>query len=173
MSITLASRRFSWILLLTLPLWFGACSKKNTDVTPNSASIQGSWRLSAYTIAPAFDLLGNGTKMTDLLEYYKQLGGQQLIDCFKTVTITFNADGKLSGGTSDAKCSGVAASPIGSSGTWVLTGSKLKITDGPDVSDYDVSLNGNTLKLSQTSVDDYDGDGKTESGTISLSMTKI
>lgn len=173
MNMILATRRLSWALLLTLPLWFGACSKKNTDVTPNAAAVQGSWRLSAYTIDPAFDLMGTGTKITDLLEYYKQAGGQQLIDCFKAVTVTFNADGKLSGNTSNSQCSGIAASPVGSSGTWVLTGSKLKITDGLDIEEYDVSLNGNTLKLSQTEVDDYDGDGKDESGTITLVMTKV
>jgi hypothetical protein len=85
---------------------------------------------------------------------------------------TFNADGKLTGATTP-QCTNVGASPIGSNGTWALTGSKLKITDGSDVEEYDVSLNGNTLKLSQTAVDDYDGDGKTETGTISLVLTKV
>jgi hypothetical protein len=169
MNMILASRRLPWALLLILPLWFGACSKKNTDVAP---AIQGSWRLTAYTIDPAFDLLGTGSKTTDLLEFYKQFAGQQLIDCFKAVTITFNADGKLTGATTP-QCTNVGASPIGSNGTWALTGSKLKITDGSDVEEYDVSLNGNTLKLSQTAVDDYDGDGKTETGTISLVLTKV
>ncbi|HEX9958906.1 MAG TPA: lipocalin family protein [Fibrella sp.] len=172
MNMTLSTRRLSWALLLTITFLFGACSKKNTDVTPNSAAIQGSWRLSAYTIDPAFDLLGKGTKTNDLLEFFKEFGGQEFVDCFKAVTLTFTADGKING-TTTAQCTNVGSSPIGGNATWVLTGSKLKITEGTDVTDYDVSLNGNTLKLSQTVEDDFDGDNKTETGTLSLVMTKV
>lgn len=58
--------------------------------------------------------------------------------------------------------------------TWKLDGSKLTITDstGPDV--YDTVLSGNTLKMSQTdSSTDYDGDGKKDTVTITLELTKV
>jgi len=171
MNIALSTRRLSWALLLTIPLWFGACSKSTTDVTPNS--IQGSWRLSGYTIDPAFDFVGNGTKTNDILGFYALLpGGAQFVDCYKSITLTFAADGKVTGTTSTA-CSGVDASPFGSTATWASSSAgKVKITDGTDVQEYDATISGTTLKLAQTFTDDFDGDGKSETGTVTLVMTK-
>nr|ARK09941.1 hypothetical protein A6C57_06080 [Fibrella sp. ES10-3-2-2] len=171
MNITLSTRRLSWALLLALPLWFGACSKSTTDVTPNS--IEGSWRLTGYTIDPAIDLAGNGTKTNDILGYYALLpGGSQYVECYKAITLTFAASGKITGTTTTA-CSGIDASPFASTATWAsTTAGKVKITDGTDVQEYDVNISGTTLKLSQTFTDDFDGDGKTENGTVALVMTK-
>ncbi|MEZ0542562.1 lipocalin family protein [Fibrella arboris] len=172
MTLKLITRRLSWALLLTIPLWFG-CSKKDTDITPSAASIQGSWRQFGYTIDPAFDITGSGTKVTDILEAFKSVtGGAQFVDCYKSVTITFNADGQITGTVSIA-CSGIDASIFGSTATWSATGSKVKITEGAAVQEYDATISGTTLKLSQTFVDDFDNDGKTETATVSYAMTKV
>lgn len=154
-----------------MPLWFGACSKSSTDVTPTAATIQGSWLIGGYTIDPAYDILGTGTKTNDLLLLYKQLLGQDFVDCFKATTLTFNADGKVTGSTT-AKCASIGASPVGSGATWTLAGSKLTIKDGTDVTTYDVSLSGTTLKLSETVTADFDRDNKNDTGTLSIVLTK-
>ena len=172
MTILPITRCLSWALLLTFPMLFSECSKKGTDVVPSAAALQGSWRLSAYTIDPAYDLLGNGTKTNDLLAFYKALGGQLLVDCFKATTITFNANGKITSTTTPA-CTNVEANPIASGATWVLAGNKLKITEGTDVTESDVSINGNTLKLSRQETEDFDDDGKNDTATLSLILTKV
>ncbi|MBO0949232.1 lipocalin-like domain-containing protein [Fibrella forsythiae] len=154
-----------------MPFWFGACSKSNTDVTPSASSIQGSWLIGGYTIDPAYDILGTGTKTNDLLLLYKQLLGQDFVDCFKATTLTFSADGKVIGSTT-AKCTSIGASPVGSAATWTLTGTKLTIKDGTDVTTYDVSLSGTTLKLSETVTADFDNDNKNDTGTLSFVLTK-
>lgn len=166
------TRRLSWAVLLTLPLLFSQCSKKGTDVVPSAAALQGSWRLSAYTIDPAYDLLGTGTKTNDLLVLFKALGGQQLVDCFKATTITFNANGKVTS-TTTAACTSVEASPIESGATWVLTGNKLKITEGSDVTESEVSISGNTLRIFRQETEDFDDDGKNDTATLSLILTKV
>ncbi len=171
MNMTLFTRRLSWALLLTIPFWVGAC-KKDTDATPSTAAVQGSWRVSGYTIDPAFDLLGNGTKTNDLFLVLNDLFGQQFVDCLKVTTVTFAADGKVTGSTT-AACSSLDTSPFSSTATWTLTGNKLKITEGTDVTEYDASVSGNTLKLSETLTDDFDGDNKKETATLSLAFTKV
>ena len=168
---SLSTRRLSWVLLLLFPFLFSECGKKSTDVVPTSAALQGSWRLTAYTIDPAYDLLGDGKKTNDLLAALGSFAGQQFVTCFKAVTLTFNANGKVTSTTTPA-CTNTNASPVDNGATWALTGSKLKITEGTDVNEFDVSISGNTLRLSQPDTDDYDNDGKKETVTLSLVLTK-
>ncbi|MEZ0485804.1 lipocalin family protein [Fibrella aquatica] len=169
---TFSTRQLSWALLLAIPFWLGACSKKDTDITPSASAIQGSWKVSAYTIDPAFDLIGSGTKTNDLLDFYKAFLGQPFVDCFKAVTVTFNANGKITSTTTSA-CSSVDASFVANESTWVLAGNKLTVTEGTDVNVFDVTISGNTLKLAQSITEDFDGDNKNDTATVTLSLTKV
>ncbi|MBC7570535.1 MAG: hypothetical protein H7319_12470, partial [Spirosoma sp.] len=56
--------------------------------------------------------------------------------------------------------------------TWKVDGNKLTITDGADVTVYDVAKNGNTMKLSTMDKADYDGDGKEETYTNTIELAK-
>ena len=165
------TRLSAWILVLTLSLWFGSCGKKSDSVNPG---IEGTWQYSGFRIDPALDLLGNGVKTNDLLTLFASSPDE--ITCFKTTRLTFAAGGKLTE-TPGQKCTappaGTTTAPA--SLTWKLDGTKLTITGGtgtPDV--LDVVISGNTMKLSQTdSNSDYDGDGKKDTVTTTLELTKI
>ncbi len=171
-------RFLAWAMVVVMPLWFGNCSKKSDDaVTPSTSSIEGSWQISGMKIDPAFDLTGTGKKTNDLLGAYGQLLGADIVTCLTTTKINFLAGGKLTE-TPGSKCtsSSTSTDPIstGSSSTWKLNGSKLTITDGSGSSEvFDTALSGNTLKMSQTdSSTDYDGDGKKDTVTLTLELTK-
>ncbi|AUD02580.1 lipocalin-like domain-containing protein [Spirosoma pollinicola] len=169
---------FAWVLVLAMPLWFGSCKKGSDDtVTPaTSSSIQGGWKISGYKIDPGVDFLGTGQKNTDLLAYFKSLPnglGTDLVDCLTGTTIIFNANGKVTG-TPGAKCTtSTDVNPVEDNSTWKLDGTKLTLTSGTDVTVYDTVISGNTLKLSGPDKEDFDGDGKEETYTVTLELTKV
>jgi hypothetical protein len=166
-------RSIAWLLLLSLPAWLGACGNKGDSVSPSS--VQGSWRISSYTIDPAFDLTGTGKKTNDAFELYKAVAGQQAVDCIKTVTITFKSDGTMGGSASTAAACRdfVGDFTPTSAATWKVTGNKLQITDSGTTQEYDIALSGSELKMSQKETDDLDGDGKEETITLTLGLTKV
>lgn len=170
-------RLTTWALIVAIPLWFGSCKKGSDDpVTPTTASVQGSWKISGYKIDPGVDFLGTGQKNTDLLAYFKSLPnglGTDLADCLTGTTIIFNANGTVTG-TPGAKCSASTnVNPVEDNSTWKLDGTKLTLTSGSDVTVYDTVISGNTLKLSGPEQADFDGDGKDESYTVTLELTKV
>ncbi|RYF58530.1 MAG: hypothetical protein EOO39_34150 [Cytophagaceae bacterium] len=171
------ARIMAWALVVAMPLWFGSCKKGSDDaVTPTTASVQGSWKISGYTINPGVDFLGSGQKSTDLLAALRSLPnglGNDAVECLTTSTITFNANGKVTG-TNGSKCASSAEyNPIEDNASWKLDGNKLTITSGSDVTVYDATISGNTLKLSGQEMEDFDGDGKDEAYTTTLEMTKV
>lgn len=174
------ARIIAWALVIAMPLWFGSCKKGTDDaVTPTTSSVQGSWKISGYTINPGVDFLGTGQKNTDLLVYLRSLPqgfekiGSDAADCLTTTIITFNASGKVTG-TPGSKCSSSTEyNPIEENASWKLDGNKLTLTSGSDVTVYDVTNTGNTLKLSGQEMEDFDGDGKDEAYTVTLEMTKV
>lgn len=163
-------RRLSQALLLLLPLWVGACGMKSDEAKPLSELIRGTWRYVSYTIDPSFDLLSTGAKTNDLMAYYEQLIGPPTTDCFTKTTLTFTADGQLVG-DQPAPCT-PSTNPIGAKATWAITSSKLVIDNSFLKKEYDVAINGNTLRLSYGLTRDFDNDGKSEPATLALSLTK-
>lgn len=170
-------RLMAWALVVAMPMWFGSCKKGSDDaVTPTTSSVEGSWRISGYKIDPGVDFLGTGQKSNDVLAYFKSLPnglGNDLVDCLTGTTIIFNAGGKVTG-TPGAKCSASTdVNPVEDNSTWKLDGSKLTLTSGSDVTVYDTVISGNTLKLSGKELEDFDGDGKDETYTVTLELTKV
>jgi hypothetical protein len=163
----------AWTLLVSMLLWFGSCKKSDDAVTPSAASVQGDWKIVSYKIDPGVDFLGTGTKSNDLLTLYKAFpGGDDIIACLTTTIITFNSNGKIIG-KSGPKCTASGdKGPIEDNSTWKLDGNKLTITTGTDVSIYDTTLSGNTLKLVTQEMEDFDGDGKKENYMITIELTK-
>ncbi len=166
----------AWALVVVMPLWFGSCKKGGDDaVTPSMSSIEGNWKISGYKIDPGVDFLGTGQKNTDLLAFYRSLPnglGNDVVDCLTSTIITFNAGGKITG-KAGAKCTASTdMNPVEDNSTWKLDGNKLTITSGTEVTTYDTTISGNTLKLSGKELEDFDGDGKDETYTITLEMTR-
>lgn len=170
-------RILGWTLVLALPLWFGSCKKGSDDaVTPSTSSVQGSWRISGYKIDPGVDFLGNGQKQTDLLAYFRSLPngiGNEVVDCLTSTTVTFNANGKVTGSSGAACTSSSDLNPVEDNSTWKLDGNKLTLTSGTEVTTFDTVISGNTLKMSTKEQSDFDGDGKDETYTATLELTKI
>lgn len=169
-----SARLCTWALVVALPLWIGSCKKdSNEAVTPTGSSIQGSWRVTGYKIDPGVDFLKTGQKSTDLLAFLQSLPnglGTDAIACLTQSTITFNSNGKVTA-QSSSKCNSSTDgfNPVDDNSTWKLDGNKLTITDSSGSQVYDTVISGNTLKMSQTAMDDY-GDGqKNYTTTIELS----
>lgn len=172
----ISTRLLAYLLMLVLPLWLGSCSKDSNDaVTPTSSAIQGTWRVSAYTIEPGIDLLQTGQKSNDLLSTLRSLPnnlGTDLVSCLTETKVTFNANGQITS-VPGAKCTASTDNfnPVEDKSTWKLDGSKLTITDGSGAQVYDTVINGSTLKMSQTGPDDYGEGSKTYTTTIELVKT--
>ncbi len=166
----LSVRRLAQALLLSLPLWVGACGKPTEPILPVSEAIKGTWRYTQYTIDPSFDFLGNGTKTNDLMVYYQNLMGPQTRPCFTQTTLTFNADGNLTG-AQPTPCT-PSTNPVAQKATWTVTDTKLTVKFSYAQRDYDVAIEGSTLRLSYPLYRDFDDNGKSEQATLSLSLTK-
>jgi len=174
---TNVARIMAWVLVVAMPLWFGSCKKGSDDaVTPTTSSVQGSWKISGYTISPGVDFLGNGQKSNDMLAYLRSLPGgigNDAVECLTSTVITFNANGKVSG-TEGSKCSASTdMNPVEENSSWKLDGTKLTLTSGSDVTVYDTVISGNILKLSGPEMEDFDGDGKDEAYIVTLELTKV
>ena len=171
-----AARLLAWALVVALPLWFGSCKKGSDDaVTPSTSSVEGSWKISGYKIDPGVDFLGNGQKNTDLLAFYRSLPnglGNDVVECLTSTIITFNAGGKITGKAGSKCTASTDVNPVDDNSTWKLDGNKLTITSGTEVTTYDTTVSGNTLKLSGKQLEDFDGDGNDETYTVTLEMTK-
>ena len=168
------SRLLAWAMVLAIPMWFGSCKKGDDPVSPTTSAIEGSWKISGYKIDPAVDLLATGQTSNDLLAMYKQLPiGNDIVDCLTSTVITFNSSGKVTGKGGD-KCNKTTdISPVDDNSSWKLDGTKLTLTSGTEVSTYDTSISGSTLKMSSKQSQDIDGDGKEESYTYTLELTKV
>lgn len=171
------ARITAWALVVAMPLWFGSCKKGGDDpITPTTSSIEGSWKITGYTINPGVDFYGTGQKSNDVLAYLRSLPGgigNDAVECLTSTVVIFNANGKVTG-TSGPKCSASTnMNPVEENSSWKLDGTKLTLTSGTDVTVYDTAINGNTLKLSGQEMEDFDGDGKDEAYTVTLEMTKV
>lgn len=84
-------------LLLLLGLLLATGCKKTDDSTPSSAvptSVVGNWKVSAFTLNPAWPVVVNGSpeRFTDYVLYLKRLNET----CLTDVVWTFTATGGLS-----------------------------------------------------------------------------
>ncbi|MBD2700824.1 lipocalin family protein [Spirosoma sp. BT702] len=169
-------RLWAWVSIVALPLWFGSCKKGSDDaVTPSKSAVEGNWKISGYKVDPGIDYTGTGQKTNDLLMILKQVpNGADAVECLTTTIITFNSNGKITG-KPGTKCSTANSdvNPVDDNSNWKLDGNKLTITSGTEVTTYDAAVSGSTLKMSTQEVDDLDGDGKKETYTYTLELTKV
>ncbi|GAB3691629.1 hypothetical protein GCM10027592_09800 [Spirosoma flavus] len=169
-------RVWAWVSILALPLWFGSCKKGGTDpITPSTSAVEGNWKISGYKVDPSIVYNASGQKTNDLLLVLKQVpGGADAVECLTTTIVTFNSNGKITG-KPGTKCTAANSdmNPVDDNSNWKLDGNKLTITSGSDVTTYDTAISGSTLKMSTQEVDDLDGDGKKETYTYTLELTKV
>ena len=167
------ARLMAWALVVALPLWVGSCKKGGDAVAPTRSNIEGSWRITGEKIDPAVDLTGTGKKSNDLFDIYRSSpNGSDILTCLTTTIITFNGDGRITGKAGSKCTSATNMNPVDDNSTWKVDGSKLTITSGTDVTTYDVVISGNTLTMSNQVLEDLDFDGKKETYTTTLELTK-
>lgn len=167
-----ATRALRWVLLAGLPFWFSQCKKSN-DAVATSGGIQGSWRITTYTISPGVtsDLTGKTyTNFFDLLGELPGGVGANAVACITTSTTTFNANNTLTG-TWGANCSANVETPFEDNSTWKQDGNRLTITSAGTPEVYDVAVDGNTMKLSHTELQDF-GEGD-KPYTITMVLTRV
>ena len=171
--------RYGWtlVMLLALPLWFASCSKdkdNNGEPDVKPAAVSGSWKISGMKINPGIDFMGNGQKITDLLAFFKEYGGEETVACLTDVKITFNSNGTITG-TPSPNCKSDDLddfNPADNNSKWSVNGNKLTITDSEGAQVYDLETSGNTMKWSQTQQDDLDGDGTVDNYTMTIEFKK-
>ena len=162
--------RYGWtmVMLLALPLWFASCSKDKDgngepDVKPSAVS--GSWKISGLKSNVDIEL-PNGSKTKDYfvaLRSNPMFDAEPLIACLTDIKITFNGNGTITG-TPSPKCNSEGAedlNPIEDKSTWKVDGNKMTITSSTSAEVYDMTIDGNTMKLSAPT-EDVDGDGKAD-----------
>jgi hypothetical protein len=170
--------RYAWtmVMLLALPLWFASCSKDKDgngepDVKPSAVS--GSWKISGMKVNPGFDF-GTGQKVTDLLAFFKEFGGEEAVACLTDTKMTFNSNGTITG-TPSPNCKSDDLddfNPATNNAKWSVDGNKLTITDSDGAQVYDLETSGSTMKWSITEKDDLDGDGKVDTYTMTIEFKK-
>ncbi|KAA9349499.1 hypothetical protein F0P93_23725 [Larkinella humicola] len=164
------------VMLLALPLWFASCSKDKDgngepDVKPSAVS--GSWKISGMKVNPGFDF-GTGQKVTDLLAFFKEYGGEEAVACLTDTKMTFNSNGTITG-TPSPNCKSDDLddfNPATNNAKWSVDGNKLTITDSDGAQVYDLETSGSTMKWSITEKDDLDGDGKVDTYTMTIEFKK-
>jgi hypothetical protein len=119
------------------------CKKDEAPPKPASELILGSWLMTADNFSPAYDYLGNGSKITDAFPLYDACAKDDILT-FKT-----NSEGEFNeGGT---KCD--AADPQSIPFLWTLKNND-KTLNISALSDYTiVQLDNTTMKLSETFTD--------------------
>ena len=170
--------RYGWtlVMLLALPLWFASCSKDKDgngepDVKPSAVS--GSWKISGMKVNPGFDF-GDGKKVTDLLAFFREYGGEETVACLTDTKITFNNNGTITG-TPSPNCKSDDLddfNPAEDKSKWSVDGNKLTITDSDGAQVYDLETSGSTMKWRTTEKDDLDGDGTIDTFTMTIEFKK-
>jgi hypothetical protein len=128
--------------LIAIVFLFMQCKKDDPPPT-KSEMLQGSWSLTADAYSPAYDVLGNGTTVTDAYPLYAPCLKDDLT-IFKT-----NSEGEFNEGPT--KCD--AADPQSIQFLWTLK-SNDTILNISAAADFTIlQLDGTTLKLSSTFVD--------------------
>ena len=157
-----------WVICLVILLGSESCQKEEAKPIP---SVEGNWKITAYKIDPATDILGNGQKITDLLIYYRAFLDEEAVKCLTKLNVTFNQSGKITVKPED-NCT-LFNSPLRDGSDWKLDGSKLTISDKKGSKTYESTVDLYTLKLAKVEKDDFDGDGKEEAVMFILELTRF
>ena len=120
------------------------CKKADAPPKPASELILGSWVMKSYAYNPAYDFLGNGTKITDLFAQFPA--------CFQDDIYTFKTSGQGVIDESTTKCD--AADPQTFPFTWELKNNNTILYVDFLAEDYTiVQLDNTTGKLSRTIIE--------------------
>jgi hypothetical protein len=159
--------RYALLPCLAASLLFLACddstgpSLPGTPAEAKSLLVGAKWLPAARTINPGFDMLDNGTIVTNVFAIEDA--------CEHDDVMTLTADGKWAGDEGADKCD--ADAPQISTGTWSLNaaGDSVSITDDSDsqgdVNAKIVALTASVLSLAAASDDWPDGKTRTETFT--------
>ena len=143
------------VLFILLAAAVFSCKKdSDKDPAPGSKGVEGSWKMTAMLISPAYE------GITDMLKFYSDYLGN---DCLYRVTIIMKPDGTV-GGTVPSDCSDEGTDIFGEPSKWKVVGNKIQLIDGSTVDEYDLEVNGSEMKWSYEEIID----GDTHKATIVL-----
>lgn len=150
-----ATRLFA-MLMLSLVLF--QCGKKDDDLTPSNARVEGTWKMTGLNVSPA----QNG--VTDYFQVIAAVAGP----CFVDAKYTFNANGTTSvnipQGCAVDEDDITDQTGVSDQTKWSVSGNKIIFTDANGSDEYNLKLSGNTMEWSQSEKDPTDG--KTYTYTI-------
>lgn len=139
----------NYLMLFVFAAGMLACSKDSDDPTPETPSgnaVEGSWKINAMTVDPA----QNG--VSDVLAFYEVLTGKK---CLSETVITFKGNG-----TVDAKvpsgCEDIIdeVDVVDSTSKWTIKDKKIILTEGSDVTEFDLEAGKTEMKWSTMEEED-------------------
>ncbi|TLV00871.1 lipocalin-like domain-containing protein [Dyadobacter luticola] len=133
----------NYLLMFALVAGIFACSKDSDDPTPQPDSVEGKWKISAITVDPA----QNG--ITDFLAFLEAATGNK---CLSSIVFDFKSNGTIDG-TVPAGCTDEGDDIVDDKSTWKVIGNKIQLTDGTDVSEYDLTVTKTEMRWSQMQTD--------------------
>ncbi|GHB53685.1 lipocalin family protein [Persicitalea jodogahamensis] len=147
-----------YLAVVTFVLTSLISCKKDSDPSPGGKDgVSGNWQISAMTVTPPID------GISDYLAFLNALLGS---DCLTKITFIFKADGTMDGNVPQACQANDPTESVGldEKSTWKVQDKKIVITNGSDVSAYDLEVNETTMEWSIAELDP--DDGKTYTTTI-------
>ncbi|GGM78128.1 hypothetical protein GCM10010967_07290 [Dyadobacter beijingensis] len=126
-----------------------ACSKDSDDPkpeTPSGNAVEGTWKIKAMNVDPA----QNG--VTDVLAFYEALTGKK---CLSETEITFKSNGTV-GAKVPIGCDDVIddVDIVDDASKWTVKDKKIILTEGTDVTEFDLETSATEMKWSTTEEED-------------------
>jgi hypothetical protein len=137
------------LLLVATTVLFVACSKSDDDNTPQNATIDGTWKLTAFTTNSACDFNNDGVLTTNFMNETGCYNNSKIVFSGSNIVTSYLQEldvqfdivvGSTNGYLSTIDCQ---ANPVPESSTWTQNGNTVTLGTSPD--NIDFNLAGNTL----------------------------
>lgn len=139
----------NYLMLFVFAAAMLACGKDSDDPTPETPSgnaVEGTWKIKAMNVDPA----QNG--ITDVLAYFEALTGKK---CLSETELTFKSNGTV-GAKVPIGCDDILdqADVVDDASKWAVKDKKIVLTEGSDVTEFDLETGANEMKWSSTEEED-------------------
>jgi hypothetical protein len=135
----------SYLLFFCLIAGLLSCDKDSNDPTPETpAGVEGSWKITAITVDPA----QNG--ISDLLAFLEAGTGNK---CISSTVLTFKGNGTIDA-AAPAGCTDTTEGVPDDNSTWKVTGNKIQLKDGTDITEFDLAVSKTEMKWSYQETED-------------------
>lgn len=139
----------NYLMLFVCAATMLACSKDSDDPapqTPSGNAVEGTWKIKAMTVDPA----QNG--ISDVLAFYEALTDKK---CLSETELTFKSNGTI-GAKVPIGCDDVLdeADIVDDASKWAVKDKKIVLTEGTDVTEFDLETGATEMKWSTTEEED-------------------